>query len=140
MVDKMAQPLAEGKHPQALALARPVEQGVELRAQGLADRGCYRDKFGGERIDRMAETVAEMCPREQRPQALDSTIEPICQDASDPKCRLLLGRGTLKHPIGLRKGRRTRLLGVAEMPDHAPTDNGRQIDFVCQTCAVFLIG
>jgi hypothetical protein len=37
VVDNMAQPLAQGKPPQARALARPVEQGVALRAQGLAE-------------------------------------------------------------------------------------------------------
>src|SRR5262249_9205306 len=88
----------------------------------------------------MAEAVAETRPREPRPQALNGTVEPISQDASDPIGWFLPGCGTLKHPIGLSKGRRTRLRGVAEMPEHAPTDNGRQVDFVCQTFAVLLIG
>jgi hypothetical protein len=112
---------------------------VGLRAQGLADRGCYRYKFGGELMDCLAEPGAATCPRGQRPQALDGPVAPIGQDAADPLGRLLLGRGTWP-PLGLRKGRRTRLLGVAEMPEHAPTDKGRQLAFVCQTFAVFLLG
>jgi hypothetical protein len=103
VVDKTAQPLAQCKHAQALALARPVEQGVELRAQGLADRGRERHKFGGQLIDRMAETVTEVCTRKQRPQALDGTVEPIGPDASDPIGRLLLERCALELLVGLGK-------------------------------------
>jgi hypothetical protein len=43
-------------------------------------------------------------------------------------------------PIGLGKGRRTGLLGVAQMPDHAAMDNHGQVDFVGQTVAMFFIG
>ena len=90
MVDKTAQPLAQCKHAQALALARPVEQGVELRAQGLADRGRDGHKFLRELIERVAQTVTEACTREQRPHTLDGAVEAIGQDASDPIGRLLL--------------------------------------------------
>ncbi len=117
VANKTAQPLAQGKHAQALALARPVEQGVELRAQGLADRGRYRHKFGGQLIDRMAETVAEACTREQRPQALDGTVEAIDEDPLDLVRRLLLRRGALKLAIGLRKGNRTGILGIWGEPN-----------------------
>ena len=37
----------------------------------------------------------------------------------------MLGGRTLKLAIGLGKGRCTRLLSIAEMPDHAATDDGR---------------
>src|SRR5215475_4458512 len=52
----------------------------------------------------------------------------------------MLGCRMLKHPIGLGQSCRSGLLSAAEMPEHAPTDNGRQVDFGCQTCAVLLIG
>ena len=71
---------------------------------------------------------------------LGGAVEAIGEDPSDPIRRLLLGRRALKLAIGLRKGHRTGLRGVAQMPEHAPTDNGRQVDFVCQTRAVLLIG
>ena len=62
-----------------------------------------RHQFDGQLIDRMAETVAEACPREQRPQALDGTVEPIGPDASDPIGRLLLERCALELLVGLGK-------------------------------------
>jgi hypothetical protein len=139
VVDKVAQPLAQRKHAQALALARPVKQAVELRAQGLAGWGRDRHQFGGQLIDRMTETVAEACPREQRPQALDRTVEPISQDAAHPIGRLLPERRVLKHLIGRSKGRGTGVLRVAYMPEHTTTDNRRQIDLVGETAAVLLV-
>jgi hypothetical protein len=42
--------------------------------------------------------------------------------------------------IGLRKGCGTGLRGVANMPEHPPTDNGGQIHLVGQTMAMLLIG
>ena len=50
------------------------------------------------------------------------------------KCRLFsILRCTLKLPIGLRKGGRTGGLGVAQVPEHATTDNGREIDLGSET-------
>ena len=73
--------------------------------------------FFGSLLMRVAEAVAEACTREQRPHTLGRAVEAIGQDASDPIRRLLLGRRTLKLPIGLGKGRRTGVLGVAQVPD-----------------------
>ena len=84
VVGNVASPLAEREHPQALALSRPIEQGVELRAQGLADRGRARRQFLRELIDGMAQAVAEACPREQRPHTTGRTIEAIGEDPPDP--------------------------------------------------------
>ena len=56
-VGKVAEPLPQRKHPQAFALACPVQQGVELGAQGLADRGGDGHEFAGQLVDRVAETV-----------------------------------------------------------------------------------
>src|SRR6266436_8349677 len=49
-------------------------------------------------------------------------------------------RCPLKLPIGLRKGGRTGGLGVAEVPEHATTDNGREIDLGSKTATVLLVG
>jgi hypothetical protein len=76
VIGKAAEPLTQCKHPQALALSCPVQQGVELGAQGLAQGGRDGREFTRELGDRMAETVAEACPREQRPQALEGAVEP----------------------------------------------------------------
>jgi hypothetical protein len=45
VVGKVAEPLTQRKHPQALPLARPVQQRVELRTQGLTDRRRDRRQF-----------------------------------------------------------------------------------------------
>ena len=87
----------------------------------------------------MAETVTEACSRKQRPQTLDGTIKAIREDAPDPLGRLLLARRALKPAIGLRKGRRTGLLGVAQMPDDTSADNGREVDVRCPTVTMLFI-
>jgi len=99
VVGKVTSPLAERKHAQVLALAGPVQQGVELGAQGLAYRRRDRHKFGGQLIDRVAETVAEACTREQRPHTARRAVKAIGQDASDPIRRLLLERCLLKRSV-----------------------------------------
>ena len=103
MIGNVAEPLPQCKHPQALALARPVPQRVELRAECLTDRrrdGCQFLREFGERV---AETVTEMRSRKQRPHALDGTVKAICEDAPHSIGRLLLERRALKHAIGLVK-------------------------------------
>ena len=47
VVHKVAEPLPQRKHAQALALARPVPQGVELRAQRLAPGEAMATSFFG---------------------------------------------------------------------------------------------
>ena len=66
-VGKVAEPLPQRKHPPAFALAGPGQQGVDLGAQGLADRGGDGHEFAGQLVDRVAETVTSACSREQRP-------------------------------------------------------------------------
>ena len=88
----------------------------------------------------MAETVAEARPWKQRPHTLGGAVKAIRQDASDPIGRVLLGCGALEHAIGLGKGCGTGLRGIAEMPEHAATDNRGPIDLVSETAAVLLVG
>jgi len=127
VVGKTTQLLAQRKHAQALPLTRPGEQGVKLRAQGLADRRRDRHQFLWELVERVAQAVAEARSRKQRAHALGGTVEPIGQNAPDPIGWLLLDRRALERLIGLRKGRRTGVLSVTQMPDNATTDNGRQV-------------
>jgi hypothetical protein len=89
VVDKVASSLAKRKHVYALALTRPVQQGVELGAQGLADRGGDGGEFPRELIDRMAEAEAKTRPREERAQTLGGAVETISQNAADAIGRLL---------------------------------------------------
>src|SRR5215831_3805436 len=53
------------KHPQAFALSRPVQEGVELRAQGFAYRGWNRCQVLREFEERVAQAEAETCPWKQ---------------------------------------------------------------------------
>ena len=62
VIGKVAEPLSQGKHPQGLALTRPVEQRVELCAQGLADRRRDRGQFCGELVDGVTQAIAEARP------------------------------------------------------------------------------
>src|SRR5262249_16609664 len=50
-------------------------------------------------IERVAETVAEACTREQRPQTARRAVKAIGQDAADPIRRLLLERCLLKRAV-----------------------------------------
>jgi hypothetical protein len=75
----------------------------------------------------MAQTVAQARSRKERAHTFDRAVEAISEDSFDPVRRLLLGGRALKRSIGLGKGRCTRLLGIAEMPEHAATDNRWQI-------------
>ncbi|HSX79701.1 MAG TPA: hypothetical protein VLQ80_14165 [Candidatus Saccharimonadia bacterium] len=113
---------------------------MELRAQGLADRGGESHEFLRELIERVAQAIAKARPREQRPHTFDRAVEAIREDAPDPIRRLVLGRRTLEGLIGLGKGCRTGLRGVAQMPDHPPLNNRRQIDLVSETVTVLFIG
>ena len=127
MIGKVTQPLAKRKHPQALALTRPVQEGVALRAESLAHRRRDRREFAGELVEGVAETVTEAHSWKQCAHVLGRTIEAIGQDSPDTIGRLLLERRVLELLVGLGKGRGTGLRSVAQMPEHAPTDNGRQV-------------
>src|SRR5262249_25104733 len=90
--------------------------------------------------ERVAQADPEARAWKQRPETLGGTVEAISEDPLDPKRWLPLQGGALKLAIGLRKGHGTGLRGISQMPDHTPTDNGRQIHFVGQTRAMLLIG
>src|SRR6266446_2602374 len=125
---------------QALALSRPIEQGVELRAERLTHWRRDRRQFPGELVDRVAEAMAETCSWKQRPHALAGAVEAIDEHPFDPVRRLLLRCRALKLLIGLGKGRRTGVLRIPQMTEHATTANGREVHLVCQTTAMLLIG
>ena len=91
-------------------------------------------------MERVAEAVAQARPRKERPHTLGGAVKAIGEDPFDPIRRLLLGGRALKLAIGLGKGRRTGLLGVAQMPEHAATDNRGQIHLLRETAAVLFIG
>ena len=84
VVDKTAQPLTQGKHTQALALSRPVEQGVDLGAERLTDRRCDGREFLGEFEERVAEAEAETCSRKQGAHTLRGAVKAIGEGPFDP--------------------------------------------------------
>src|SRR5215471_6204033 len=139
MVRKVAEPLTERNHAQALALSRSREQGVEPRAERLTHGRRDRRQFLRELVERVAQAEAKACTREQRPQTARRAVKAIRQDAADPIGRLLLVCRALKRAVRLGKGRRACLLSVPEMPEHAATDNRGQIHLVSETAAVLLI-
>ena len=63
VVRKTAPSLAQRKYAQPFALSRPGQEGVKLRTQGLAHRRRDRRQLLRERVERVAETVAEACTR-----------------------------------------------------------------------------
>src|SRR5438552_19115466 len=62
MVSKVAELLTERKYAQALALARPGEQGVELRAERLAHWRRDGGQFLRELDERVAQADAQTRP------------------------------------------------------------------------------
>jgi hypothetical protein len=84
VIGKVAKPLTQGKLAHALALARPVQRRVELRAQGHASRRGDGDELSRNLIARVAQAVAETRPREERPHTLGRAVEAIREDPSDP--------------------------------------------------------
>jgi hypothetical protein len=140
VVSKMAEPLTERKHAQALALARPVAQGVALRAEGRAHWRSDSSQLLRELVERVAQAEAETRPRKQGPHTLCGAVEAIGEDPLDPVRRLRLGGRALTLAIGLGKGGGTGVLGLSQMPDHPATDNRRQVDFVSETVTMLLVG
>ena len=104
VVGNVAEPLPQREHPQAFALARPIEQGVELRAACRADRRRDGHTFLRKLIERVAHTVAEACVWTQRPHALRGTVKAIRQDTPGLTGRLLLARCVLEPLIRLGQG------------------------------------
>jgi hypothetical protein len=127
-------------HAQALALACPVEQGVELCAQGRADRGGDGGKCSRELLECVAEAGTETRPREECAHASGGVVKAIGQHASDALGWLLVDCRAWERLIGLGKGCRTCLLNVAQMPEHTAADNRRQIDLVHETATALFIG
>src|SRR5262245_37640156 len=138
-IDEVAQPLAQCHPAQALALATPVEQGVELRAPPLAYQGRDADQFARELVESVAQAKAQACPWKQGPHAADGTVKAIGQDTSHLVRGLMCQGRTLKHAVGL--GERRRALGVAipQVPDNTALDDAGQVDPLGEATAVFLI-
>jgi hypothetical protein len=113
---------------------------MELGAPSLADRRRDHCEFPVELVERVAQTMAEAHSWKQCPQTLGGAVKAIGEEPPDSIPGLLLGRNTLQLSIGLNKGCCAGLRGVAEMPEHAATDNHRQIDLVGETATVLLVG
>jgi len=113
---------------------------VELRTEGLTDRGRDGHEFLRERIERVAEAGAETRSREKGPHALDRTVEAISEDPPDAIGWLLLERRALEHLIRLGKGSRTGLRGRAQVPEDSAADHRGQIHLLSETTAMLLIG
>jgi hypothetical protein len=114
VLDTVASPLAQGKHPQMLALARPVEQGMALGAPRLMDRGGDGRALLRECEERVAQAAAKMHPREERPQTLRGAVKAIGEHPVDPIRWLLLGGGASQRPIGLGHSCGPGVLRIAE--------------------------
>jgi hypothetical protein len=140
IIGKVAEPLTQRKHPQALALSGPVQQGVELGAQGRADRGGAGRQWLRELAERVAETIAHARSRGEHAQTLGGAVEAVGQDPSDPIRGVLVGRRALERLRRLGTGGRTGVLGAAQVPADTTMDNRRQIHFGCRAVAVLLIG
>jgi hypothetical protein len=97
-------------------MARPVQQRVELCAQGHAYRRGDGDELPRNLIERVAQAVAETHPREERPHTLGRAVEAIREDPSDPIRGLPLGCGAFELPIGLGQGYRTGGLAASVYP------------------------
>jgi hypothetical protein len=123
-----------------LALSCPVPQGMELGAECFTEWGRDGRAFLREFEARVAQAAPEARAWTQGPQTLGGAVEAISEDPFDPIGRLPLPGGALKRAIGLRKGHRTGLRGITQMPAPTPTDYGRQVHCVGQTRAVLLIG
>jgi hypothetical protein len=70
VIDKVAEPLPQRKHPQVLAPPDAGPPGVELRAECLPHRRRDGHEFRRELEERVAETGAETISREERAQDL----------------------------------------------------------------------
>jgi hypothetical protein len=140
VIGKVPEPLPQGKHPQALALARPVPQGVKLGAEGLTHRRRDRCQFLRELEERVAQAGAKTRPREECAQTLGGAVEAISQNAADAIGRLLGDCRALEYLIRLGKGCCTRLRRIAQVPEDPTGDNRGQVHFVSETAAVLLIG
>src|SRR5262249_13538371 len=133
-------PLSQRHHAQARALSYPVEQGVKLRTERLTHGRRNRRKFLRELEKRMAEAKTATCSRKQGAHTHRGAVKAIGEHPADAIRRLLLGGRALKLAIERGQGRCTRLLSVAEMPDHAVTDNRGQIDLLRETATMLLVG
>src|SRR5712691_6837168 len=140
VVGKVAEPLAQRYNPQACALAAPVQEGVELRAQTLADWSRHAHQFAWEFVEGMAQAVAQARPRKQGPHTLGRAVKAIGEGTPHAVRRLNLKGRSLKVTIGRGKSGGTFGRAVAQMPEHAATDNRGQIHLVGQTLAVLFIG
>jgi hypothetical protein len=139
VIRNVAQLLAEHHHACAVARASPVQEPRPPRAARLADRGRDGCQLPGKLVDRMAEAMAQARLRQARAQALDGAFKPSRAEASEPRGGLVMGRGAVKLAIGLGQGRRLRLLGVAQRPEHAAPDTRREGHVVGQTMAGLFI-
>jgi hypothetical protein len=139
VIRHVAQVLAERQHASAVARASPVQEPRPPRAARLADRGRDGCPLPGKLVDRLAAAMAQGRRRKARAQALEGAFKPSRAEAADPIGGLWMGRGAVKRAIGRGQGRRPRLLGVAQRPEHAAPDTRREGHVVGQTMAGLFI-
>jgi hypothetical protein len=140
VVSTGAEPLTERKHAPALALSRPGEQGVALRAERLAPWRSDNRQGLRELVERVAQAEAATRPRKQGPPPLRGAIKAIGEAPPAPIGRRMLVCRAVQRPLGRGKGRRACLLSGPPMPEHAATDNGGQRHLVGETAAVLCLG
>src|SRR5262249_57840335 len=107
----------QGKHAQACALATPVQQGVKLRAEPLADGRRQTNQFAREFVEGVAQAKAQTCLWKQRPHAADGAVKAIGQDTSHLVRRLMRESSALKQAIRLGECCGTFGEAIAQMPE-----------------------
>jgi hypothetical protein len=112
MVRKAPPLLAARKPAPASSLSCLGQQGVQRRAQRLADRGRDGGEFRRELVARVAEAGAQARLGQQRPQTLGRAVAAIGEAPFHPVGGLQRERRALKLLLGLGTGSRTRILGV----------------------------
>jgi len=140
VINTMAASLAQCHHTQAFTLATAVQQGMELRAQALADGRRHTKQFAREFVEGVAQAQAQTCLWKQRPHAADGAVKAIGQDTSHLVRRLMRESRALKHAIRLGECCGTFGGAVAQVPEDTAFDDRGQVDPLGETMAVFLIG
>jgi hypothetical protein len=110
-----------------------VEEGVDLRAQTLADWSRHAHQFAGEFVEGLASAVAQACPRTQGPPPLGGAVKASGEGAPPEGRRLNLQGHSLQVAGGRGTSGGTFGLAVPQVPAHTATDKRGQRDLVSQT-------
>jgi hypothetical protein len=88
----------------------------------------------------VAQAKTQSPPWKQGPHTADGAVKAIGEGPFDLVRGLLLKGNALELAIGLGEGYRTFGVAVAQVPDHAATDDGGQLHLLSQAPAVRFIG